>query len=42
MSFKVNMSRASQLEVRQNLLQRQQAAESADSASASTYDRTES
>jgi hypothetical protein len=36
MSFKVNMSRASQLEVRQTLLQRQQVAASADSASAST------
>jgi Na+/melibiose symporter-like transporter len=35
MSFKVNMSHASQLEVRQALSQRQQAAESGDSASVS-------
>jgi GPH family glycoside/pentoside/hexuronide:cation symporter len=36
MSFKVNMSHATQLEVRQALSQRQQAAESGDSASVST------
>jgi len=36
MSFKVNMSHASQLEVRQALSQRQQAAGRGDSASVST------
>lgn len=36
MSFKVNMSHASQLEVRQALSQRQQVAESGDSGSVST------